>query len=180
LNGNVIPDVISSSLRVSNAGLGGSFNSWKESATDSNTITTTINGEKIAIAIGDPSIISNTLMNAYLSAHPITAVYPLATPITVQLTPSQLSTLLGTNNIWADTGDTEVTYRADTKLYIQKLTQPTEDDMIANNNIEANKFFMLGNSLYYSTAAIAVGTSIIPGDNCTKLSLADALNNLNS
>ena len=49
---------------------------------------------------------------------PMQFVYPLETPITYQLTPQQLDTLLGTNNIWANTGDTEVTYPADTKLYI--------------------------------------------------------------
>ena len=48
----------------------------------------------------------------------IQATYELATPFTVQLTPNQLSTLLGTNHLWADTGDTAVEYRADTKLYI--------------------------------------------------------------
>ena len=36
----------------------------------------------------------------------------------------QLKTFLGTNNIWSSTGDTEVTYPADTKLYIDnKITQ---------------------------------------------------------
>lgn len=109
-----------------------------------------------------------------------TIVYPLATPLTVQLTPAQLSTLLGENHIWSGTGDTEATYRADTKLYIQKLTKPTEDDMIANNNIAANTFFMVGNNLYFATSAIATGTTIVPGSNCTALSLADALNNLNA
>gem|GEM_PF-5532458 len=50
--------------------------------------------------------------------------YKLAIPITYQLTPTEVRTLLGINNIWADTGDTEVTYRADTKLYIDnKITQ---------------------------------------------------------
>lgn len=34
-----------------------------------------------------------------------TIVYPLATPIEVQLTPTQITTLPGANNIWADTGD---------------------------------------------------------------------------
>lgn len=47
-------------------------------------------------------------------------VYKLAEPITYQLTPTELNSLLGTNNIWADTGDTEVEYRADTTLYISK------------------------------------------------------------
>ncbi len=37
-------------------------------------------------------------------------------PITAQ----QITTLFGTNNIWADCGDVEVTYRADTKLFVEK------------------------------------------------------------
>lgn len=36
-------------------------------------------------------------------------VYELATPTTVTLTPTQVETLLGTNNIWADSGDIIVT-----------------------------------------------------------------------
>lgn len=51
-------------------------------------------------------------------------VYELVTPITYQLTPQEITTLLGQNNIWADTGDMSVTYRADTKLYIDnKFTE---------------------------------------------------------
>jgi hypothetical protein len=46
--------------------------------------------------------------------------YPLATPITYTLTPQEITTILGTNNIWADTGDVTVGYKADTKLYIDK------------------------------------------------------------
>ena len=107
-------------------------------------------------------------------------VYELGTPITVTLTPSQMQILLGANNIWADTGDVAVTYRADTKLFIENLTKPTEDDMTANTNIAANTFFMVGNSLYYATSAIATGTTIVPGQNCTALSLAEALNNINA
>ena len=37
-------------------------------------------------------------------------VYELATPITYQLTPQEITTLIGTNNVWADTGDVSVTY----------------------------------------------------------------------
>ena len=36
---------------------------------------------------------------------PIEVVYKLATPQTYQLTPTEVKTLLGINNIWADTGD---------------------------------------------------------------------------
>ena len=47
-------------------------------------------------------------------------VYQLATPITYTLTPQEIRTFLGANNIWADTGDVTVGYKADTKLYIDK------------------------------------------------------------
>ncbi|MBQ6756774.1 MAG: carbohydrate binding domain-containing protein [Oscillospiraceae bacterium] len=48
-------------------------------------------------------------------------VYELATPITYQLTPTEVTTLLGQNNIWADTGDVTVTYRQDIGLALNKL-----------------------------------------------------------
>ena len=41
--------------------------------------------------------------------------YKLATPITYQLTPQQVTTLLDTNNIWAITGDVTVTYPVEEK-----------------------------------------------------------------
>ena len=47
-------------------------------------------------------------------------VYELATPIEVDLTPTEITTLLGTNNIFADCGDTTVAYYADPTLYINK------------------------------------------------------------
>ena len=47
-------------------------------------------------------------------------VYELSTPQTYQLDPVTVNTLLGQNNIWADTGDSTVEYPADTKLYIDK------------------------------------------------------------
>jgi hypothetical protein len=49
-----------------------------------------------------------------------TLVYELETPIEYTLTPTELSTLYGTNNIWSDTGEVSVTYPADTKLYIDR------------------------------------------------------------
>lgn len=36
--------------------------------------------------------------------------YTLETPVTYQLTPTEITTLLGDNTIWADTGDVTVTY----------------------------------------------------------------------
>ncbi len=66
---------------------------------------------------------------AYLAAQktagtPVQVAAYLKEPTTVQFTAQQLNTLLGQNNIWASTGDTTVTYRADTKLYIDnRITQ---------------------------------------------------------
>lgn len=106
-------------------------------------------------------------------------VYELANPIEITLTPTQIETLLGINNIWADAGTVDVDYCADTKLYIQNIHQPTEDDMTADTQIESGKYFLIGNTLYLSTTTIPAGDTIIPGTNCTKTNLAAALNALN-
>lgn len=55
---------------------------------------------------------------ASLATENLQLVYELATPTTYQLTPQEIKTLLGSNNVWADTGDTSVGYVANTKLYI--------------------------------------------------------------
>ena len=47
--------------------------------------------------------------------------YKIMTPQTVQLTPTQVATLLGTNNVWADCGSVEVEYRADPTLAYAEL-----------------------------------------------------------
>lgn len=65
---------------------------------------------------------SSNDLDSFKSAYSgIYAVYGLATPVTHHFDNlEQLSTILGTNNIWVDCGSTEVEYRADTKLYIDK------------------------------------------------------------
>ena len=65
-------------------------------------------------------------MKAYIaSLGGVQCCYELSTPITYTFTPTEIKTLLGINNIWADTGDIDsVDYVADTKLYIDnKITQ---------------------------------------------------------
>ena len=44
--------------------------------------------------------------------------YELATPQTYQLTPQQIDTLKGQNNITATSGQVSVTYKADIQKYI--------------------------------------------------------------
>lgn len=48
-------------------------------------------------------------------------VYELATPTEIQLTPTEVKSLLGNNNIWSESGTVEVEYRADTTLAYNKL-----------------------------------------------------------
>lgn len=48
-------------------------------------------------------------------------VYPLAEPIVYQLTPQQISTLLGNNTVFVDCGSVSVTYQASIKGYIDKV-----------------------------------------------------------
>jgi len=67
-------------------------------------------------------------LKEYFTQNPQTFVAEFTTPIPYQLTAEQVSgiltTLYGQNNIWANTGDVEVEYPADTKLYIDnKITQ---------------------------------------------------------
>lgn len=50
-------------------------------------------------------------IKAWLTSNPTEFVYELATPTTITLTPHQMSSLLGENNIWADCGDSAVVYR---------------------------------------------------------------------
>ena len=106
--------------------------------------------------------------------------YKLATPQTYQLAPTEVEMLLGDNNVWADIGDSTVAYRADTKLYIQKINAPTDDDMIADAQIASGRYFIVGGNLYKSTTTIPAGDAINPGSNCILTNLADALNALNT
>ena len=154
---------------------------WADTAIDTVGIYSSTNNNDHVVYIRPSGGTFTTLdeLDTYLSGNPLQVVFTLATPTVITgLTPAQMSLLLGENNVWADTGDTEVGYRADTKLYIERLTQPTEDDMVANTNIASGKYFMVGMNLFLSTSSIASGEAIVPGTNCTALSLADALNNL--
>ena len=140
-------------------------------------------GRNSAVIAVRPSNVADMTLNGFkamLGDSPIHIVYKLSTSTEYTLLETEVKTLLGLNNIWSDCGDTSLDYRADPTLYIQRLTQPAEDDMTANQNIASGVFFMVGNNLYYSTASIASGEQIVPGTNCTALSLADALNNLNA
>lgn len=48
-------------------------------------------------------------VKTYLASNPLQVCYELATPTTYQLTPTEVNTLLGENNVWADAGAVDVT-----------------------------------------------------------------------
>lgn len=58
--------------------------------------------------------------------------YELATPTTYTLTPTEIKTLLGVNNVWADAGTVDVQYPADTKLYIDGKTAELQALVLEN------------------------------------------------
>ena len=58
----------------------------------------------------DFGITTTDQFKAFITDNPLYVTAELATPLTVQLTPATLSTLVGENNVWADTGDVEVSY----------------------------------------------------------------------
>ena len=78
-------------------------------------------GNRFAIRLADSNISTETAFKEKLAENGTHVVYPLATPQTYQLTPQEVSTILGRNNIFADCGNVTVQYRADTKLYIDKV-----------------------------------------------------------
>ena len=48
-------------------------------------------------------------------------VYDTGSSTDYQLTPTDVTSVLGANTMYADTGDIDVDYRADTKMYIDSL-----------------------------------------------------------
>lgn len=78
----------------------GNFDNWISSGSMANIIT------------GIQSITTVDAWRAYLAENNLVVCYELATPITYQLTPQQITTLIGTNTIWSDTnGSNTVTYQ---------------------------------------------------------------------
>lgn len=70
---------------------------------------------------------------AYLAAQaaaetPVQVAYKLTQGTEYRLQPHEVKSLLGVNNIWCDTGDTSVTYTADTELYIQKKVEQAVEE----------------------------------------------------
>ena len=95
------------------------------------------------IIIRDANYSDATAFTTSLSG--VTAVYKMKTPQTYQLTPQEIRSLLGENNVFADSGDTLVKYYADTKLYINNKT-PTKTSDLINDKQFAPQYFAYCNT----------------------------------
>lgn len=116
---NIVPNIISDTYTAIsyNTALSKTAESYGVTIVDSG-VTATM---RVRVAIPkSQNIITVEEANTWLENNPLQIVYPLATPQTYQLTPQEITSLLGENNVWADTGDSEVEYRADTKMYIAR------------------------------------------------------------
>ena len=107
-------------------------------------------------------------------------VYQLATPVTYTLTAEQagqILSLLGTNNLFCDTGDVlSVDYSADTKLYVDEHNEAEDtaitsikgmiadsDAPVATANHAVGDVFICDNQLVRATSAIASGETVNTG-----------------
>lgn len=120
-----------------------------------------------------------------LATTPLTCVYPIATPIVYQIIAEQVTTLLGLNNIWADTGDISVTYRADPTLAteeqakaIKQSIAPVEKGYTASQPYEVNDLVYVGDTLYIVTSAIASGATMTPNTNISATMLNAVIKSL--
>ena len=117
-------------------------------------------------------------LRTYLAAKPLEISYPLKNPQTIQLTPQEVKTLLGYNNI-SSSGTVEVIYHADTKLYVDKMTNvdnsviaPTEESFTATRNYTTNDLVIVADTLYKVTSNIATGSAITPNSNVQQTTLS--------
>ena len=141
----------------------------------------------ITVALSGNVFIYNT---TYTSITELTAAigtskfcYELAEPIEYKLTPQEVTTLLGTNNIWVDTGDVTASYGAyleTTQTHTDRLGDsilsaiaPLETTYTASRAYTAGSYLFVGTKFYKVTAAIAEGGTITPDTNVTQTTVAE-------
>ena len=123
-----------------------------------------------------------------LAENNLQIVYPLAEPITYQLTPQEITTLLGVNNVWADCGDVTVTYGAYLETIKASLDRtngelanlraciaPIEDGDTASQAYAAGVFFFRGGQFCTALTAISSGAAFTLGTNYQVTTVAAAL-----
>lgn len=110
------------------------------------------------------------LFKTWLASNNLQLCYELATPTTVQLTATQVSTLLGQNNIWSDSGEVEVTVASPVDL-----TNPTNFPAKPLIRVYGNGSVQVGDTI----ATIQNNTNYIDID-CEAMNCTDGSTNRNS
>lgn len=125
-------------------------------------------------------------MKTWLTNNPLTVVYELATPIIYDLADiPEITTLLGTNHIWANTGNVTVSYGAYLETIqthadqlgnsILSAIAPLETTYTASRSYAIGSYLFVGTKFYKVTAAIAKGGTITPDTNVTQTTVAEQL-----
>lgn len=126
---------------------------------------------------------------AYFAEHPLQVCYKLASPIVYDLTDiPEITTLLGTNNIWADCGDVTVTYGAYLETLKASLDHtngeldtlraciaPIEDGATASQAYAAGAYFFRNGSFCTALTTISSGAAFTLGTNYQVTTVAAAL-----
>lgn len=134
-----------------------------------------LSSPNLGIAVLDSSYSAWEQIQQALSG--VQLVYELANPIEYTLTGEVVETLLGVNNIWADTGNiAELKYRAmfNTNL-IKALIAPVLPSMVADTALAVNDFRIVGDTLYIVTAPIASGGTLTVGTNCRATTVGEQI-----
>ena len=84
----------------------------------------TADNTKIRLLIYDTTFASVSDFNTALSNTPMQVVFPIATPVEIDLTPTEIALLYGDNNVWSDTGDVEVTVKQGIEAYVDRRSLP--------------------------------------------------------
>ena len=82
----------------------------------------TSSGQLLVAVLPDQTATTKEAATQWFTDNPTQFVYELATPLTYQLTPIQVNSLLGINKVWNDmNGETEVKYRRDIEMLLQRI-----------------------------------------------------------
>ena len=139
--------------------------------------------DKWGLADNTPATIKAFLASEYDKGTPVQIVAYLQSPIHYPLTPTEIKTLLGQNNIWSNTGDTAVEYlMSDVSWYVEKKLKAfqsvlagVEDSAVASKNYSTNTYLIFNDDIYRVTKAITAGETIEEGVNVTKTTVAEQL-----
>lgn len=149
---------------------------FKKVTTFTDTADYTIRGQddNVTIKVKVPNTTaSNSLaLKTWLQSQNAHICYQITNPTSYQLTPTQVKSLLGANNVFADAGSVDVIYCADAKTYTDgkinltaAMIAPIENGMTASKAYQVGQYFLHDNQFCKAKTAIASGATFTLGTN---------------